>query len=267
MGAADRDSDDLEALFESLATHHLVPGAAIPAAVQPTPPVASTLGAHETATDLDLEIEFPEQASASNDEIIQRIGLMTRQLHDNLRALGYHSKIQEAAQAIPDTRQRLDYVADLTGKAAERVLTLTEISIPMQDGLARESEALAQRWQKLMDNELSVDEFKALVEETRGHLSSSQRRSRETAQHLRDIMMAQDFHDLTGQVLRKVTEMASTLEIEMVQLLIDSAPPETRAEIHQGEGLINGPVINPDGRSDIVANQAQVDDLLATLGF
>lgn len=263
MGAAERDSDELEALFESLATTHLASSA------QGTGAKSAAISAEVATmvTEAPEEIGFPEQAYSTNDELIQRIGLMTRQLHDNLRALGYHSKIQEAAAAIPDTRQRLDYVADLTGKAAEKVLTLTELAIPMQDTLSTTAIHISSRWQALMDNKLNVDEFKALVDETRQHLMCTADQARETGQHLRDIMMAQDFHDLTGQVLRKVGDMAATLEIEMVQLLIDSASPEQRAEISQTDGLINGPVINPDGRSDIVANQAQVDDLLATLGF
>jgi chemotaxis protein CheZ len=259
--AAERDSDELEALFDSISS------AVAPAA----PTVAKTDAApavNAAVSDGDEEVVFPDQAISSTEDIVQRLGQMTRALHDNLHALGYHSKIEEAAKAIPDTRERLDYVANLTGQAADKVLTLTEASIPVQNKIATDAAFLSQRWQALVSNQLTVEDFQMLVQQTRDHLNMSAVKSEETAQNLRDIMLAQDFHDLTGQVLRKVTDMAQSLEIELVTLLVDSVSPEARATIDMdtGEGLMNGPVTNTN-RSDIVANQSQVDDLLATLGF
>jgi chemotaxis protein CheZ len=78
-------------------------------------------------------------------------------------------------------------------------------------------------------------------------------------------MMAQDFQDLTGQVIRKVTELAHGLEQQLVQLLLDYSPVEVRREVNSG--LLNGPQINPSSKSDVVADQGQVDDLLDSLGF
>ncbi|MDP2056996.1 MAG: protein phosphatase CheZ, partial [Thiobacillus sp.] len=82
---------------------------------------------------------------------------------------------------------------------------------------------------------------------------------------LLDIMMAQDFQDLTGQVIRKVTDLAHGLEQQLVQLLLDYSPAEVRREANSG--LLNGPQINPASKSDVVADQGQVDDLLDSLGF
>jgi chemotaxis protein CheZ len=261
--AAERDSDELEALFDSIASSHA------PAASPSTSSVSDTPAQAAAAEDNGQEeVEFPEQAVTSTEDLVKRLGQMTRNLHDNLRELGYHSKIEEAARAIPDTRERLDYVANLTGQAAEKVLTLTELSIPVQSKISAEAAFLSQRWQALVSNQLTIEDFEMLVQQTRDHLKMSEVKSEETAQNLRDIMMAQDFHDLTGQVLRKVTDMAQALEIELITLLVDSVSPETRANIDldTGEGLMNGPVTNTN-RADIVANQSQVDDLLATLGF
>jgi len=86
-----------------------------------------------------------------------------------------------------------------------------------------------------------------------------------TKQQLLDIMMAQDFQDLTGQVIRKVTDLAHNLEQQLVQLLIDYAPAEVKRD--SGSGLLNGPQINPERKSDVVSDQSQVDDLLDSLGF
>jgi chemotaxis protein CheZ len=83
--------------------------------------------------------------------------------------------------------------------------------------------------------------------------------------HLTDIMMAQDFHDLTGQVVAKVVALASDLEDSLVKLLVQAAPPEQAQKVEST--VLNGPVVNPEGRTDVVANQGEVDDLLASLGF
>ena len=85
--------------------------------------------------------------------------------------------------------------------------------------------------------------------------------------HLTDIMMAQDFHDLTGQVVAKVVWLASDLEDSLVKLLVQAAPPEAQRVIEHSTAMLNGPVVSLEGRTDVVANQSEVDDLLASLGF
>jgi len=80
-----------------------------------------------------------------------------------------------------------------------------------------------------------------------------------------EIMMAQDFQDLTGQVIKKVIDLAQQVESQLLQLLIESTPAEKRTEVNAG--LLNGPVVNALGRNDIVTNQQQVDDLLDRMGF
>jgi chemotaxis protein CheZ len=91
-----------------------------------------------------------------------------------------------------------------------------------------------------------------------------------TKGHLLDIMMAQDFQDLTGQVIGRITSIAQNLEKQLVQVLVDFAPNEIKREIDNGllnNSLINGPQISPEGNSEVVADQGQVDDLLDSLGF
>ena len=83
--------------------------------------------------------------------------------------------------------------------------------------------------------------------------------------HLTDIMMAQDFHDLTGQVVAKVVTLANDLEDSLVKLLVQVVPPEQREKVDPN--ILQGPVVNPAGRTDVVADQGEVDDLLASLGF
>jgi len=186
-----------------------------------------------------------------------------------LRELGYDRRLEKAASEVPEARDRLAYVAVMTEQAAERSLNATEIAKPIQDRLAAEASSLSGRWQQLFDGrgvgQLDGEAFTQLVTHTRNYLDDVPNRTNATNAQLLDIMMAQDFQDLTGQVIKKITEMVQNLEQELVRLLVDNIPADKRAEA--SSGLMNGPVVNAEGRSDVVTNQSQVDDLLASLGF
>lgn len=238
--AAGGDSAELEALFDSVAGQVAQPAKAAPAAEAGEPP-------------------------HSCDNVFQRIGHMTRQLHDTLRELGYNHALEEAAKAIPDARQRLAYVAQMTEQAASRVLNATDVARPIQDGLQAQAAALSGRWDRLFGGDLSVDEFKALAGDTRSYLGAVPAQTAATNDQLMEIMMAQDFQDLTGQVIKKVVDLAQRMESELLQVLLEAMPQEMKLEAP--EGLMNGPVVNAEGRTDVVANQEQVDDLLESLGF
>jgi chemotaxis protein CheZ len=211
---------------------------------------------------------MPDEARPQ-EELLTRVGQMTRALHDSLRGLGFDKLIARAAHDIPDARDRLDYVARMTEQAAQRVLNATEAASPLQEGIAAAAVPLAQEWRAQLALDLPQD-TRALVERTITCLDNAQVASDATRQHLLDIMMAQDFQDLTGQVIRRVTELAHNLEQQLVQLLLDYAPAEMRRETEaedDGDSLLNGPQIRPEGNPDVMAGQEQVDDLLDSLGF
>lgn len=202
---------------------------------------------------------------ASHDEVISRIGHMTRALHDSLRGLGLDKLIEKAASDIPDARDRLDYVARLSEQAAQRVLNATDAAAPLQDAIDTSAAELGQAWQALLDGGAGEADWRALAARTVAGMAQARTAAAGTKSHLMDIMMAQDFQDLTGQVIGKVTVIAQSLEQQLVQMLVDFAPEQVRRELD--DGLLNGPQINPEGKSDVVADQGQVDDLLDSLGF
>lgn len=200
-----------------------------------------------------------------HEEFLVRIGHMTRALHDSLRGLGLDKLIERAAQDIPDARDRLDYVARMSEKAAQRVLNATDAAGPLQQSIDDGARSLSAEWQVAMQGEFSESQYRKLAEQTVVYLDRSHMAAMETKAHLMDIMMAQDFQDLTGQVIKKVTSIAHSLEQQLAQLLFDYAPAELTRDI--GSGLLNGPQIHPTGNSEVVADQGQVDDLLDSLGF
>ncbi len=211
------------------------------------------------------------QAVAGNehgpqDDMLARVGQMTRNLHDSLRGLGFDKLLERAAHDIPDARDRLDYVARMTEQAAQRVLNATDEAGPLQARIDAGATELAAEWQAATEATFSEEQYRALASRTVVYLNETRDAANVTRQQLMNIMMAQDFQDLTGQVIKKVTELAHGIEQQLVQLLIDYAPSEVKRD--SGNSLLNGPQINPGNNStDIVANQGQVDDLLESLGF
>lgn len=198
-------------------------------------------------------------------DMLTRVGKITRILHDSLHELGFDKVLEKATMDMPDVRDRLSYVAHLTEQAAQRVLNATDTAIPLQERIDVDAARILAGWQAVLDAPFSEQGYRDMAAQSMQCLLDTRNNASATRQQLMDIMMAQDFQDLTGQVIRKVTELAQEMERLLVQLLIDSLPPETRRET--GSGLLNGPQINPANRSDVVANQGQVDDLLDSLGF
>jgi len=241
------DSDELQALFDSIA------GESAPAAAAPEPASAAAA-------------DVPDAEWQGQEKVFQRVGQMARQLHDTLRELGYDKLIAQTVGAIPDAKDRLAYIANLTEQAACKVLNATDVANPLVDSIESGAQGLSSRWERLYANQLSVEEFKQLAADTRSFLRDQvPDKAAGTKAQLMEIMMAQDFQDLTGQVIKKVVTLAQDLETQLMNALIEVMPSEKKTD--SVTSLLNGPVINAEGRTDVVVDQQQVDDLLDSLGF
>ncbi|MEQ6436168.1 protein phosphatase CheZ [Comamonas sp. w2-DMI] len=201
------------------------------------------------------------EAPAGN--VHHKIGLLTRQLHDSLNELGYADRLRGSMGELPDAQSRLSYIARLTGEAAEKVLSRVEVAKAQQDALAERV--------RTMRADLIKDPVAAVA---KGHIMNFLQEVEEGSQqadaHLTEIMMAQDFHDLTGQVIARVVALAADLESQLVELLIQTSPdPQAAAAAPQEKPAehLAGPVVDPENTPDVVTSQSQVDDLLASLGF
>ena len=227
-------------------------------------------------------------AGLGQDDVHNKLGLLTRQLHDALRELGYADRLRSSADKLPDAQNRLSYIARLTGEAAEKVLSLVDDAKVRQTNIVNAT--------KQMRQSMIADPVAAVA---KGHimnyLEDMEAATEIVDQQLTDIMMAQDFHDLTGQVIAKVVTLASSLENQLVELLVQTAPagavlpaapaqppappvPEAvdaedvwAAALAEGQPIahpeLNGPVVDPASTPNVVSSQSEVDDLLASLGF
>ena len=197
-------------------------------------------------------------APAGTTQVFLQIGAITRLLHDTLEQLGVMPRLQAAADGLPDARSRLNYIATKTANAADRVLNRVDQAKAEHASIAASTRAMAEA--------ITADPVKAVASgAVFNFVQDVEARTAKIDGHLTDIMLAQDFHDLTGQVVAKVVTLAGDLEDSLVKLLVQVIPAD---QVHKVKSeMLSGPVVDPQGRTDVVANQGEVEDLLASLGF
>jgi chemotaxis protein CheZ len=214
----------------------------------------------------DMSDSLLSEPGNTAEELLGRIGQLTRQLREGLRELGLDKQVERAAQAIPDARDRLNYVATTTERAAHRALNAVELAQPLQERLSSDAKGLNQRWDAWFASPIELNDARELVHDTRAYLKDVPPTADAINAQLIEILMAQDFQDLTGQVIKKMMEVVNDVETQLLQVLIDNVPAEKRQEISTHNSMLNGPQIHA-GAADAVADQSQVDDLLESLGF
>ena len=202
-----------------------------------------------------MERSEPPKVSA---EVFQQLGSITRLLHDTMKQLGVMPKLQLATDGLPDARSRLTYIATKTAEAANKVLNSVDQAKSDHAAISAATRSIAAA--------IVADPVKAVASgAVLNFVQEVEQRTTEIDGHLTDIMMAQDFHDLTGQVVAKVVKLANDLEDSLVKLLVQVVPPDQREKVDPS--VLNGPVVDASGRTDVVTNQGEVDDLLDSLGF
>ena len=202
-------------------------------------------------------MQQPEDQPVRTD-MFQQLGSITRQLHEALKELGYADKLKGTVDQLPDAQSRLNYIARLTGEAAEKVLNHVE-------GAKQEQALVADRGRKLLTTIGSVPDLARAMPELLTWSQEVVDTSERSDARLTEIMLAQDFHDLTGQVIARVVRLAGTIEEQLLSLLLQAAPAGKPGQDQAYE--LAGPVVDPQNRNDVVNDQKQVDDLLASLGF
>ncbi len=224
-------------------------------------------GQQDKADELVAEIQNP-----INSELFAEIGKLTRQLHDSLTNFQLDSRLNDLATAdIPDAKERLNYVITRTEEAANKTMDAVESIFPVVDKIADQVRAVNPSWAKLMNNEIDLKEFKSLCVDIDSLLVTTGKETTNIHSLMTDVLMAQDFQDLTGQVIRKVIDLVREVEDSLINMLTafgisaDNLKEDNKPKV--GENLVEGPIVNKENRDDIVEDQDDVDDLLSSLGF
>jgi len=239
---------------------------------------AKALVAHLEAGQVDEANKIVDSADAiktTESLMFGQVGQLTRELHDALVNFQNDTRlIDMAGQELPDAKDRLNYVIEMTDKAANTTMDAVDYCLPIADKLIDDLDGIAPSWANLMNRNLTLGEFKTLchsIDDLFGHSKSD---AIEVKDKLTEILMAQDFQDLTGQLIKKVIDLVQDIESRLVVILTvcsddEELKPKTEEIEKEKERDITaeGPIINAEERSDVMNGQDDVDDLLSSLGF
>jgi chemotaxis protein CheZ len=239
---------------------------------------AKALVAHLEAKEISAANKIVESACIpkKNDSgMFEQVGELTRELHDTLVSFQNDTRlIDMAGHELPDAQDRLNYVIEMTDNAANKTMDAVDTCLPVTDKLIDALEVVMPNWQKLMTRDLALGEFKTLCHQIDAMLKESNDSALTLRTSLTDILMAQDFQDLTGQMIRRVIELVQEIEAKLVGILkvchnnvdIEEKSNENRKNINE-KTKAEGPIMHAEERDDVVNGQDDVDDLLSSLGF
>ena len=221
----------------------------------------------ETGSSGAAEFTIDQLAGFGENNLFQEVGRLTRELHNAINSFLMDSRIAELAEReMPDASERLSYVITMTENAANTSLGAVEASLPLAVELGSEAKMLATEWTRFEERKLSVEEFRLLSQKLAGFLQLTGEYSDELHRKLSEVLMAQDFQDLTGQIIRQVMALIQDVEGKLVRLVRISGGRE--GAVHtRSVGKLEGPMVPGIDQSDQVSNQDEVDDLLSSLGF
>ncbi|WP_438864954.1 protein phosphatase CheZ [Neptunicella sp.] len=210
-------------------------------------------------------------------ELFSEVGKLTRQLHDSLNNFQLESRIADLAnEDIPDAQSRLNYVIETTEQAANRTMDAVDTCMPIAEQINSGIKNIMPEWKKLMTRQLELNEFKTLCYDLDGFLEQSLAESDKLSNLLTEVLMAQGYQDITGQVIRRVMELVKEVEDSLVHMLtmfsmpeaIDTSAKKDKELAKDSDKMkAEGPIIDAESRDDVVSGQDDVDDLLSSLGF
>lgn len=218
------------------------------------------------------------RASVDDEKLLERIGKIARLLHNNICELGddKDKRLQETNKQIIDIHERLRYVLTKTQSAAETTLSAIENIKPIQSNLSVNAALLTQEWQELIKLENSsysnknLAKFSNLLSKTVSYLEDVPKQTEIANDYLLTVILAQDFQDLTSQVIKKIFHLLQLIESELIQVLLDnstSTNPTATNNISSPNDLLNGPAINSQKNPEVLSSQTDVDNFLASLGY
>ncbi|OAI10805.1 chemotaxis protein CheZ [Methylomonas lenta] len=224
----------------------------------------------EKGDEVAVGVLLDELAGLRETQLFKEIGRLTRQLHDSMISFSVEAKITAMTERdIPDAKERLRYVISMTEQAADQTLTVVETLLPVSQVLSEQIEQLSTKWDRFLGREMPLEEFKAMSEEISLHFKESKISLQQVQSGLNDILMAQGFQDITGQIIRRVIELVQELEGSMVKMISIAGSKAPKAALQQSQPELPGPVVPgvDDKEGGVATNQVDVDDLLSSLGF
>ncbi len=234
--------------------------------------LAKSLVSHLESGDDEGAISVIAELAGFRDSLLfQEVGRLTRELHDSINSFVMDAQLADIARnEIPNAAERLRYVIATTEQAANTTLGAVEDSLPLADSLRNDAQHLSDQWAKFNSRQLTVDDFRALSGELSSFLEATQANTVELHDKLSEVLLAQGYQDITGQIIRKVIDLVNDVEVKLVELVRLSGSRLKTAQSQDGAASgthASGPAVPGVDKGDIVSGQDDVDDLLSSLGF
>ena len=209
-----------------------------------------------------------EWACKREESLFQDLGKLTREFHEALNGFKLDSKLTTlTGNDIPDARERLKHVIEVTEKSAHKTMSVVEDLTPLCETLGTQSEDIHDRWKRFMKQDMDAKESRVLCEEVQVYLAEQSSGTNRMRAGLNEILMAQDYQDITGQIISRVINLVTDLETSLVKLIKDSGEILDESKQVSTVGELDGPQVPGLESSDAVSGQDEVDDLLSSLGF
>jgi chemotaxis protein CheZ len=203
---------------------------------------------------------------------------LTGDLQNALERFSVESRLQDiATNEIPDARARLTHVISMTDEAAHRTLDLVEQSGPLAERTAQEAIFLIEAFESIKGRAAgaqgyeavlqSVDGLLPLVKSVEKFLPTARSNSELIRRNLADVLMAQGYQDLTGQIIRSVMKLVAELETALANLARLSGDVVEHATMGENLSAGQGPAVPGVSKGEIASGQTDVDALLSGLGM
>ncbi len=242
---------------------------------------------------LDLAKKFVEQLEQGNQqeadnllteltnlretELFQELGKLTREFHEAINGFNSDDRMSAIAQDdIPDARERLKYVIEKTDEAAHKTLNAIEEVTPIVETIESQVSQLGVEWERFLKKEMNPQEFRDLSQKIKEYFFSTEENLKIIKTNVNDILMAQDFQDITGQIIKRVITLVGEVEKNLVNLVkLGGGVPTSESEDvtiskkvkTSTPGELEGPQIPGMESDEAVSSQNDVDELLSSLGF
>ncbi len=229
----------------------------------------------EQGDDEQVKKILDELSAMKETSLFQELGKLTREIHDAFKDFRSDSRINELAESdIPDARERLHYVITMTQQAADTTMTQVECAIPLCENITQGTTELLDGWDRFTQRKMAAEEFRQLSKTLKDFLLSANKDSKSLMHNLNEVLLAQSYQDITGQIIYKVINLVEDVEKSLVNLIklssehlgVEADPGKSSKK--QDKSSLDGPVVpGVADEKETLSGQDEVDDLLSSLGF
>jgi chemotaxis protein CheZ len=215
------------------------------------------------------------------------VGYLTRGLHEAIKSFSSDVKLdglsgekaKDSIVGMADASARLAYVIELTEKTSHETMDRVDKSLALVDKMDNQSARFKDLLSLVGQLEAEFEGLRGVYDRTCQLKEESEQTVADMRSELTNILVAQSYQDITGQLIRRVITLVTQVESSLVQLMDMAAKVERISGIEIPKDEVKdqknkkdpieaeGPQISGKNNPDVACNQDDVDELLSSLGF